>query len=349
MTRVLVCAGGTGGHIFPAIATIKALQKNNHESLLLTDHRFDTYKSTRTDVALSYLPLRNFNKRNILSKTYAIFKAMIYALRVILKYRPNVVIGFGGYVTFAALTVAWLLGIKIVLHEQNAVLGRVNRCFFLFAHRVAICFDKVKYINNYTKCIKTGNPVTEEIVATPYTTFNDKINVLVLGGSQGAKIFGEIVPQAINNLPDNIKKKLFVIQQCRKEQIQEVSSAYAQEIDCDLRTFFPDVAEKIKAAHLIICRAGASTIAEITTIGRPAIYVPYPHAKNDHQTYNVLPLVKANAGILIKQEVLTAQHLSRILNDLLANATRLQEMSIQARKQAIDNGAEKLVSLLSTY
>jgi UDP-N-acetylglucosamine--N-acetylmuramyl-(pentapeptide) pyrophosphoryl-undecaprenol N-acetylglucosamine transferase len=257
-----------------------------------------------------------------------------------------------------AVLAATSLGGKTVIHEQNAVLGRANRFLAPRVTRIATAFKTVSGLRDedVAKTVWTGNPVRPDIIAIadqPYPPLTDDgpINLLVFGGSLGAAVFSEIVPDAIAALPESLRTRLRVVQQCRKEDLETVRALYGTAgIDAELASFFDDMPAKLAQAHLVIARSGASTIAELTAAGRPAILVPYPHATDDHQTKNAVSLCDAGGGWMIPQtsfdrETLTAR-LSALLNSPRTLQTTAQCTGRMGMRTAADNLADLVVSVI---
>ena len=293
----MIAAGGTGGHIFPAQAFIETLRKmTNYRLVLLGDKRILPLSGALKKIEFHRISAEGISGRSRLGFLLAItilaigFLQSLYLLR---KTRPAVVIGFGGYAALPPMLAANITRVPTVLHEQNAVLGRANRLLLPGADRVALSFRQTRFIEGSISkglAVWTGNPVRssfQRLTQKSYQTINSKndtIRLLVLGGSQGARVFGSCVPQAIALLPQNLRERIQLCQQVRKDQIQSVRQFYKRyRIKAQTNHFFADIAARMDAAHLIVCRAGATTLAEIVTVGRPAVLIPYPHAIDDHQ------------------------------------------------------------------
>lgn len=356
----MIAAGGTGGHIFPAQAFVETLQKiTNYRLVLLGDKRILPLNGALKKIEFHRISAEGISGRSRLGFLLAItilaigFLQSLYLLR---KTRPAVVIGFGGYAALPPMLAANITRVPTVLHEQNAVLGRANRLLLPGADRVALSFRQTRFIEGSISkglAVWTGNPVRssfQRLTQKSYQTINSKndtIRLLVLGGSQGARVFGSCVPQAIALLPQNLRERIQLCQQVRKDQIQSVRQFYKRyRIKAQTNHFFADIAARMDAAHLIVCRAGATTLAEIVTVGRPAVLIPYPHAIDDHQRENALRIVRAGAGWMIPEDTLTPEILSRKIAGLLEHNEFLTIAAKCARKLAHKNAEKKLVAVV---
>ena len=344
-SHIILAAGGTGGHIFPASALMTELVRRGHEVTLVTDSRGYQYRDHFDGIKIFKVDSANFTGLGIFGKLMAIPQVLrsIRDARRILKNlrRPaGVVIGFGGYPSFPTIKVALSLGIPTCIHEQNAVLGRVNRHMAKSVDAVALSFEKTQkaQMEEYAQTIVTGNPVRSEIVELGDKFYpdigDDRIfRILVIGGSQGASIFGEVVPQAISTLPRALQRRLQITQQCRPEDIERVREIYADtKIAVELATFIENIPQSLEWAHLVIGRAGASTISELTTSGRAGILVPYPHATDDHQMENAREIVIHGGAWLFNQKEFNAAELAKLLQRLAKRPRDVWRASEDARK-----------------
>jgi UDP-N-acetylglucosamine--N-acetylmuramyl-(pentapeptide) pyrophosphoryl-undecaprenol N-acetylglucosamine transferase len=334
----VLAAGGTGGHMMPAHALAAELVARGHRVALVTDERGAKIPGLFEDIDAHILPAGRITK-NPLSwpgGARAILAGRALARRLYKDFQPSAVIGFGGYPAFPALFAAHGMGIPTAVHEQNAVLGRVNRMVANKVKAIATAYPDVERIaaKNLGKVELVGNPVREAILELreqPYPTLDAEgvFRVLVIGGSQGANILSDVVPDGLAMLPVALRRRLQVTQQCRAEDIDAVRARYADlGIPADLATYMTDIPERLAWTHLMIARAGASTIAELTAAGRPAIFVPLPSAMDDHQTANVREMVKAGGARSIPQHLFTAKELAKQMQKLglepqgLANAAK---------------------------
>ncbi len=350
---VLLTAGGTGGHMFPAEALARELLARGQPVVLMTDIRGSAFGG-----ALSSVPVFRVHAATMLpgligkARTVSLIALGVFeARRVLREVRPAVVVGFGGYPSLPAVMAARLAGVPLVLHEQNAVLGRANRLMVRGATKLAVSFPSVSGVPESCRdlMVQTGNPVRSLVAAVRgayYSAPNGvgPIRLLVMGGSQGARVFSEVVPAALAQISPSLRARLMIAQQCRPEDIDAVRAAY-QGLGVggvDLSSFFTNVPERLAAAHLVICRAGASTMAELTAVGRPAILVPYPFATDDHQTANARALAQAGGAWLMAQPAFTPDALAARLETLLAQPGDLSLAAAVARGWCVVDAAARL-------
>lgn len=342
-SHIVLAAGGTGGHMFPALALSEELLERGHKVTLITDKRGLKYRKLFKGVKIYEVNGATFAGKGIFGKIASIPKIIgsIFEAKSLLKMlKPGTVIGFGGYPSFPTIRAALSLKIPTCLHEQNAVLGKVNRMMAKSVDAVALSFENTKKANweKYNFVAVTGNPVRKEVVEIGdlyYPTLGDDriFRILVIGGSQGAKIFSEVVPQAISTLPRASQRRLQVTQQCREEDIEAVRELYADtKIAVELTTFINDLPNCMRWSHLIIGRAGASTIAELTAAGRPAILVPYPHATDNHQTENARELVANNGAWLYENNKFNAKELAKTLQRMARHPNEVWLAAEESRK-----------------
>jgi UDP-N-acetylglucosamine--N-acetylmuramyl-(pentapeptide) pyrophosphoryl-undecaprenol N-acetylglucosamine transferase len=350
----VLAAGGTGGHIFPAEALARALIARGERVVLVTDKRGQAFGGDLSDVQTARVRSSRLQSGLIGKARTAVELGVGYrqAKALLRRLKPAAVIGFGGYPSLPTVFAASRLGLKIVLHEQNAVIGRANRMLASRAHRIALSFANVAGIADAdrAKTVVTGTPVRPAIAALHDTTYEapngGEIRILVLGGSQGARVFSEIVPAAIDRLADDLKARLVITQQARPEDLDEAQAAYkAAGANAHLATFFTDVPERLAACHLAITRAGASTCAELTVAGRPSILVPYPYAADDHQRANALNLVEEGAAWLLPQDGFSAEGLAGCLENLLMLPETLTRAAVDAQHLGIVNAADRLADV----
>lgn len=350
---ILLTAGGTGGHVFPAEALAAELAGRGYGLALVTDRRGQAYGGALGAIDTHRIAAGGIAGRGIAAKVGAVLElglGVIQARRLLKRLRPAVVVGFGGYASVPAMVAAALTGCPSVIHEQNAVLGRANRLLAGTVRRIATSFGEVSHMDERLKgkIVHTGMPVRAAVAAlrdAPYPPLDDAspISLLVLGGSQGARVLSEVVPAALARLPESIRTRLSVSQQCRPEDLDAVRAAYAGSgITTTLESFFHDVPERLAAAHLVIARAGASTVAELTALGRPAILVPYPHAIDDHQTANAHALDEAGGGWLMPQDAFTPETVAARLQSLFTQPGTLARAAGCARAAGRPNAAARL-------
>lgn len=313
----VLAAGGTGGHLTPAFALAHELERRGHHVALVTDGRGAAIPGKPDFLTAHVLPAGRFGKNPLRwpAAIASVLKGRGMAKRLYQTFEPSAVVGFGGYPALPALLAAGSMGIPSVIHEQNAVLGRVNRLLAGRVDAIAIAYPDVDRLKPKfeDKVHLVGNPVRPGVLALrdePFPALSDDglFRVLVTGGSQGARVLSEIVPDGLAMLPPALRNRLQVTQQCRPEDLDGVRAKYAEySIPAELGTYFEDMAARLADAHLFIGRAGASTIAELTAVGRPAILIPLPIATDDHQTANVREMVASGGARAIKQPMSTVR------------------------------------------
>ncbi|KKC35604.1 UDP-diphospho-muramoylpentapeptide beta-N-acetylglucosaminyltransferase [Devosia epidermidihirudinis] len=355
MKKFILMAGGTGGHLFPAMALAQELGRRGHVVELMTDHRVESYGADFPASEIHIVPSATPSLSNpikFLSGGFKILGGIAVAYGMLRRSKPDCVIGFGGYPTFPPFIAANLQGIPGILHEQNAVMGRANRALSRFARVLAMSFPKTKFADNQTlDKVVTGNPVRDRVRAvstTPYPPLDSAgpIRLVVFGGSQGAKALSDIVPAAIGLVPVELRQRLQIVQQCRSEDLDRVAESYRQaKVNVELATFFGDLPERIANCHLVIGRSGASTIAELCVIGRPSILVPLPGALDADQKNNALVVEAAGGGWVAEQVTLSPQSLGTRLTTLLADPATLTKAAAAARSLGQPRAVEKLADL----
>ncbi len=353
---VILAAGGTGGHMFPAEALAGALIARGIRVALLTDQRGHAFGENLPSVEVHRIRASRL-PRYALDRLRAVIEMGLGGLearKLLRGLGPSVVVGFGGYPSIPTVFAASLAKIPIVLHEQNALLGRANRRLASRAQAIATAFTTVKYMPATAHTVLTGNPVRPPVLAVrdvPYAepVADGPLSILVTGGSQGARIFSEVLPAAMALLPPELKARVRIVQQCRPEDIEAVTAEYrAAGIDAELSTFFNDVPARLSACHLAITRAGASTVAELGVAGRPAILVPYPFATDDHQTSNAEAFAQSGGAWVVSQRILTPKLLADRIAGLAAHPDTLVRAAEAARQEgrpaAADSFAELVIS-----
>lgn len=354
----VLAAGGTGGHMIPAHAVAEELMARGHHVALVTDERGAKIPGIFRDAAVHVLPAGRMQGGPLgwVRGLRGIMTGRDMARRMYETFRPSVVVGFGGYPALPALLGALKDGIPTVVHEQNAVLGRVNRLLARRVNAIATAYPDVQRLKpKYAhKVHLVGNPVREEVLALrdeefPALTDESVFRLLVTGGSQGASILSDVVPEGLSLLPISLRRRLQVTQQCRAEDIERVRATYAEmEIPADLATYINDIPEKLNWAHLVIARAGASTLAELTVAGRPAILIPLPSAMDDHQTANVRELVEAGGARSIPQSRFTPVELAKQMQKMAMEPGALQNAARRAWNCGRPNAARDMADLLES-
>jgi len=353
---IIIAAGGTGGHFFPAEALASELLSRGHRIALMTDIRSGSLQSPvfagHEQFVIRGAGIAGRGALRATKAMAALAAGVVQARGILARSRAAMVVGFGGYPSVAPVLATRLMRHRpsVVLHEQNAVLGRANRFLARHADALALSFAATQLVPETAATVVTGNPVRPAIAALAsqsYTMPVDTLRLLVLGGSLGARVFSDIVPPALVALPDALRARLAVVQQCRAEDLPRVHAAYASVgIAAELAAFFPDVADKLAAAHLVIARAGASTVAELAVAGKPAILVPLPGAIDDHQTADARALVEARGASAIAQSELTADLLCDRLAAWLATPDLLVHAARAARSIACADAASRLADLV---
>ncbi|BAE52652.1 undecaprenyldiphospho-muramoylpentapeptide beta-N-acetylglucosaminyltransferase [Paramagnetospirillum magneticum] len=354
---IALAAGGTGGHVFPAEALASVLLDRGYRLALITDKRGAAYGGTLGKLEtfrISAGGIAGRGKLSALRSALELGLGLIQARSILGRIRPAAVIGFGGYASVPGMGAAALAGIPTAIHEQNAVLGRANRLLAGHVRRIATSFAEVSHVEPKLapKLVHTGMPVRAAILASRDASYagitaEGPIELLVLGGSQGARILSEVIPAALARLPEALRTRIRIAQQCRPEDLEGVRRAYdGTGIDATLDSFFADVPERLARAHLVIARAGASTVAELTTLGRPAILVPYPFAVDDHQTANAHAAEDCGGAWLMQQDSFTADSLAARLDSLFTHPEALVRTAVCARNVGRPDAAEALADLV---
>ncbi len=352
---VLVAAGGTGGHLFPAEALAAALVQQGIAVHLATDRRATRYGSAFADEAIHVIASATLRARNpiALTRTAAVLGIGIaQAWALIGRLKPAAVIGFGGYPTVPPVLAAVWRGVPTVIHDANAVIGRANRLLAPRVSAIATTFPDVFSNQPHlaAKAALTGNPVRPAVVAaaaTPYPASAEPLRLLIFGGSQGARVMADVVPDAIALLDADLRARLAIVQQAREEDLGRVRSAYrGLSVSAEIASFFDDLPARIAASHLIVARSGASTVAELSAIGRPAILVPLPHALDQDQFANAGVLQSAGGAVRLAQEEFTPRRLATEITALATAPERLAAMAAAARSLGRLDAADRLAELV---
>jgi UDP-N-acetylglucosamine--N-acetylmuramyl-(pentapeptide) pyrophosphoryl-undecaprenol N-acetylglucosamine transferase len=351
----VVAAGGTGGHLFPAQALAQALVARGWRVVLATDERVQTLSAdfpAERRIPLSAATFRPGDRLGAVRAMAAILKGVIQARAELKALNPAVVVGFGGYPSLPALLAAISQGRRTIIHEQNAVMGRANRLLAARVTAIACAFPTLQKAPEKVKAraVVVGNPVRPPIRALyerPYEPPADEVRLLVTGGSQGARVLSETVPRAVALLPEAIRRRLKVRQQTRAEATQFATRTYAEAgVEAEIAPFFDDMAGKLGAAHLVIGRAGASTVCEIAVAGRPAILIPLKIALDDDQGQNARLLAEAGGAEVLREDALTPESLAAALQRLIDDPARLAGMAAASRAVARPDAADRLADLV---
>jgi UDP-N-acetylglucosamine--N-acetylmuramyl-(pentapeptide) pyrophosphoryl-undecaprenol N-acetylglucosamine transferase len=356
---VLLAAGGTGGHLFPAEALAEALGRRGVTVDLATDERAERYGRkfpARHIHVIASATVRGRDPLSLARTAASLSLGGLQAFRLLGRIKPNAVIGFGGYPTVPPVWAATLRRIPTLIHEQNAVMGRANR---LLAPRVTAIATSFAGVLDHdpelaAKSTRTGNPVRPMGItasATPFAAPDPAgpLRLVAFGGSQGARIMSDIVPPAVERLDSVLRARLSLVQQAREEDIARVREVYARaNVAADVAAFFPDLPSRIAASHLVVSRSGASTVAELAAIGRPAILVPLPHALDQDQAANAGVLEQAGGAIRLRQDDFTPERLAGEITALATAPQKLVAMAAAARSQGAPDAAERLAELVVT-
>lgn len=354
---VVLAAGGTGGHVFPAEALAEVLLARGCRLALVTDRRGGSHGGTLGRVETHRIRAGGLAGKSWLARLKAVPELLVglFQARGLLgTLLPDVVVGFGGYASVPTMMAASLSGVATLLHEQNAVLGRANRLLAPRVKRIATSFEQVEAVppEARDRLVHTGMPVRPAVAAMrdrPYDQpgAEGPVKLLVLGGSQGARVLSDVLPAAVALLPETLRRRLDIVQQCRPEDLERVKAAYAVlGMAPTLASFFDDIPERLAACHLLIGRAGASTVAEVLAVGRPSILVPYPHAIDDHQAANGHALDEVGAGWLMMQDSFTPEALAARLESLLAHPDTLGKAAACARAAGRPDAADRLADMV---
>ena len=352
--RIWLAAGGTGGHVFPAIHTAHALMADGFEVMMVTDRRGKRLLPAELPQAViaaaSPFAGSPFSRIVALMKLSAGF---VQCLALLLRKRPVAVVGFGGYPAAAPTLAAWLLGVPVWLHEQNAVMGRTNQMLSKLVHQVFTSWPETKGLPASARHLYTGLPVAEAFTNLPEYAQNKvykELHLAVFGGSLGARLFADIIPQAVGKLPAQLKQSLRVSQQAREDQIPALQAIYTdQNITADIRPFFADVPGVMASADLVISRAGASTVAELAAAGRPSLLIPFAGALDGHQRANADQLVRIGGAVCVDEQDASSAHLATLLTELLGADEPRQKQALSARKIARPDAAAQICSVLKQH
>jgi UDP-N-acetylglucosamine--N-acetylmuramyl-(pentapeptide) pyrophosphoryl-undecaprenol N-acetylglucosamine transferase len=349
----LLASGGTGGHLFPALSLGEELRSQGRKVYLVTDNRANTLSQTNCFEEVFVRPIKRHSPFIGRIRLYfSLFWQTIYCYWLYRRLRPTIVVGFGGYPSIPPLVAAQLSGIPTVIHEQNAVLGRANRLLAKRAFRIATSFPVTKGILSKNTTF-TGNPIRHDILSIKDRIYSppnptEPFNILIIGGSQGAKIFSEIIPQTLIHLPLELQRRLVIHQQARPEYLDRTKAIYRQSLlDIEIQPFFKNMAELYNRAHLVISRSGASTVAELSVVGCPAILVPYAASLEGDQLYNAQFFSQSGAAWVFREQGFTPEALSKILVNLMSHPEKLLEASRAMRQYAQTNAGKNLANTVA--
>lgn len=351
----LLSAGGTGGHLFPAQALAQELDTRGWDVHLATDERARRFADAFPAQTIEIVPSATFGGKNPIALWRTGSRlALGYwkARRLIKRLRPDVAVGFGGYPTVPPLLAASHMDIPTVLHEQNAVMGRANRFLAGRVDALATGFDLRDGTTAGTKHIVTGNPlraIAHDAAKNPYSPpeAGGPFNLLVFGGSQGARFFSQIIKETLPLLEEGDRARLRLTLQARPEDREATIATLAElGIEAEVEPFFDDLPHRIARAHAVICRAGASSVSELSLIGRPSLLIPFPGALDDDQGANAAMLEAAGGAVLIRQKDMSAERLASLLSDWLADPAALAIRAQSAKKTGVPDAAQRLADLV---
>jgi UDP-N-acetylglucosamine--N-acetylmuramyl-(pentapeptide) pyrophosphoryl-undecaprenol N-acetylglucosamine transferase len=354
MTTIVLSAGGTGGHLFPAQALAAELTRRGRDIVVMTDARGTQYPTFFPGARIEIVPSATFaGGLSLVTAPFKILAGIAIGMTKLLRLKPAAVVGFGGYPSLPVMLAAIFTGLPTAILAPDAVLGRANRLVANSVNAIAGGLPLKRFApKDMGKVTYTGNPVRPEIVAqsgAPYETpaADGALNLLVFGGSQGARVLSEIVPAAVALLSPALKSRLSIVQQCRPEDIGAVRAAYAG-VTVELASFFADMPARMAKAQLVIARSGVSTVSELAVIGRPSILIPYPFATDDHQTSNAAVLSEAGAAWAIQQRDLTPEKLAALLEQAFADPAALAAKAQAAHALGKPDAASRFADLVDS-
>lgn len=354
---ILLSTGGTGGHMTPAQALGRDLLSRGFRVEVITDKRGKTYAPMFEGMPMHVIKAGTLGA-GLLGKAQGLLNlgiGIVQAHSLIKTLHPAAVVGFGGYPSFPGMYAAQRLKIPTILHEQNAIIGRANAMLAPKAERIALSLPLISGLDETDKvrAVITGNPVRPDIAALytepyPHLEEDGPLRIFIMGGSLGARVFSDVIPQTLAKLSGSHRQRLRIVQQCREEDIEQVRKTYGEQgINAELATFFDNVADQLRQAHLIICRSGASTVAEVTTAGRPAIFVPYPHHKDQQQKMNADAVADAGGAWMMTESGFTEDALLARIETVLQNPQTLFKAAEKARTCGRPDAARKLGNLVT--
>ncbi|MBV8977585.1 MAG: undecaprenyldiphospho-muramoylpentapeptide beta-N-acetylglucosaminyltransferase [Alphaproteobacteria bacterium] len=355
MTTIVLSAGGTGGHLFPAQALAAELVRRGKTIVVMTDRRGSHYTTAFPGAAVETVSSAAFSDRSVLgllAAPFEILAGILQARAKLMRVKARAVIGFGGYPSLPVMIAAWLGRYPSAVLEQNAVTGRANRAVMNKVRVVAAAFPIARFApKDRSKIALTGNPLRPEVIALAGRSYEPPVQsgplrLLVFGGSQGARALSELVPAAVALLPPAMRSRLDIVQQCRPEDIAQVRAAYADaQVKAELASFYHDMPARLAWSQLVIARAGAGTVSELMAIGRPAILIPLPHALDDNQTPNAEILANADAGWCASQRTLTPEKLAGMIERAFSDGAGLARRAANAHALARLDAVERLADI----
>lgn len=356
---IILTAGGTGGHLFPAHALAGELIRRGYELDLITDNRTTYLGEGFPGRTVHKVPSATFKGKSPLEAIKMVAtnsNGFKMAYDIMADLQPKAMVGFGGYPTIPPMLAALARGVPCLIHEQNSVMGRANRFLAPMVKAVALSFDDTKYLEGKVveKSYVTGTPLRDAIMELRGGIYQpaqagQPLNLLCYGGSQGARFFSDIMPVALQLLPQELRDRLMVVQQCREEDIDRVFDAYeVAGVAAELATFFDDLPYRMAGAHLVICRSGATTVAELAALGRPAVLVPLPNSVDNDQLENATRFEKAGAGWCFEQAIMTPERLAGTLRRLFEEPATLARAASRSKSLARYDAVARLADLVVT-
>jgi UDP-N-acetylglucosamine--N-acetylmuramyl-(pentapeptide) pyrophosphoryl-undecaprenol N-acetylglucosamine transferase len=353
---IVLAAGGTGGHLFPAQALARELIRRGRAVVVMTDARGKSYGDMFPGARIQIVPSAAFSDRSVfglIAAPFEIAAGIVMSWVKLKSLRPQAVVGFGGYPSVPVMLAAWLARLPTAILSPDALLGRANRLVMNRVRVIAANLPLVRFLpRDRSKIVYTGNPLRPEVIALAAAPYDapaqgGSLRLLVFGGSQGARVFSERVPAAIGQLPESLRARLDIVQQCRPEDLEGVSRVYEKMgVKATVAPFYKDMPARMAWAHLVIARAGAGTVSELAVIGRPAILVPLPHALDDNQTPNADALVNVGGGWRVAQKDFTPEKLAGMLKEAFSNPRGLANCAAAARALARPDATERLADLV---
>ena len=354
--KIILTAGGTGGHLYGALSLKEELKINGYEVFLFTDKRVETLLRDFDLSRIRIIPSGTFTNARLIEWPIIFFKiliGLIYSLFYTLRISPKLVIGFGGYPTIPTIFAAKLLNIKIIIHEQNKIIGRANKLMLNLSDKLTVGHLKVKGIKKKynDKIFYTGNHIRQEIFKykKDYKTHHQDgfLNLLIFGGSQGASFFSDIIPDSINKLDNKKKSLLRVFHQVRNNEFERVKKCYhSMNVKSEVKTFFYNLPELLNNSHLLISRSGASTVAEVAATKTPAIFIPFHHSIDDDQRLNTIELEKIGQVIVKNEKKLDSNQLYKVIDELIEKPEILEKMAKANKEIVVNNSSEKIRSII---
>jgi UDP-N-acetylglucosamine--N-acetylmuramyl-(pentapeptide) pyrophosphoryl-undecaprenol N-acetylglucosamine transferase len=358
--KIIIVAGGSGGHVFPAIAVIDELIDSSFDILMITDKRGLNYKNLFPNITIRVVESDTPFGKNKLKKiifSFKIIQGLFQSFSILLNFSPRLIIGFGGYPSFPPIMIAYLLRIPIIIHEQNIIMGRANRFLRNLARKILISHKDTKNLlpKHSNKTLLVGNPIRKEIcryrsAKPPLHNHTNNFNILIFGGSQGASIFSDLIPRSLSLLEIELRSNINIVQQAIKEDLFFLEKKYNElSVNAKIETFFDNLPLHINEADIIISRAGATSIDEFRVIGKPSILIPLSHSIDNDQYANAKKLENDGACILVEEKDLNENFLSNKITYFYKNRDVLTKMSLAAHTTGNTSAAKSIADLILTY